>query len=128
VLNEGDVVKVLFIEVPANVSELSLLAEKLPVDSFRVIEPKHIDGSQTVQIFIELAKVIVPSAIAAISTYLVASKNKDSVKMKYDDGNIVVEIYGKLNDKKLQDNQLYKNLLQLIASMLEGERKSEADC
>ena len=118
----------LFIEVPANVSELSLLAEKLPVDSFRVIEPKHIDGSQTVQIFIELAKVIVPSAIAAISTYLVASKNKDSVKMKYDDGNIVVEIYGKLNDKKLQDNQLYKNLLQLIASMLEGERKSEADC
>lgn len=127
-LNEGDVVKVLFIEVPANVSELSLLAEKLPVDSFRVIEPKHIDGSQTVQIFIELAKVIVPSAIAAISTYLVASKNKDSVKMKYDDGNIVVEIYGKLNDKKLQDNQLYKNLLQLIASMLEGERKSEADC
>jgi hypothetical protein len=118
----------LLIEVPVNNCDVNSLTEKLPIDSFSVIEPKHMDGQQIIQVFIDLAQVIVPSAIAAISAYLIASKNKDSIKIKFDDGNIVVEIQGKLNDKRLQGNQLYKKLLQLITAMLEGENGNEADC
>ena len=56
------------------------------------------------------------------------SKNKDAVKIKYDKENFTVEIYGKLNDKKLQDDPLYKKLLLLISSTLEEDSKSETDC
>lgn len=111
-----------------NNKELTDLISALPDDSFAIVEPKHIDGSQTIQVIIELAKVVVPSAISAISAYLVAKKSQPTVKISYkpSDG-LEGEIQAKLNDKKLDDNQLYTTLVSKLLSSSQGEEHESVD-
>ena len=111
-----------------NDKELTDLISALPDDSFAIVEPKHIDGSQTIQVIIELAKVVVPSAISAISAYLVAKKSQPTVKISYkpSDG-LEGEIQAKLNDKKLDDNQLYTTLVSKLLSSSQGEEHESVD-
>jgi|GEM_PF-6742650 len=91
------------------------LSAKLPKESFIIVKPKHFDGSEVIQIFIDIAKVVGPAAVTALSTYLIAAKNSSSVKIKFNVGDkIECEIQGKINDKQLQENELYHELIKVI--------------
>lgn len=102
--------------------EINDLIENLPAESFWIVKPKHIDGSQVMQVFIELSEVVLPSAISAISAYLVATRNNPTITIKFSDKDkLEVKIKGKLNDKKLQGNQLYKYLVKLMKKQAKGK-------
>jgi hypothetical protein len=110
--------EMLLIESNLN-SEISTLIENLPIESFLVVKPKHFDGTQVVQMFIDLAEIVVPSAIAAISTYLVTTRSSPTIKIKFNyENKIEAEIEGKLNDKMLQTNELYKEILELFKNQI----------
>lgn len=115
----------LLIECYSN-DNINDLTQKLPVESFFCVTPKHLDGSLVMQVFIDLAKVTVPPAIAAISSYLVASRNNSTIKIKFNDCNkIEAEIQGKLSDKSLIDSQLYQELVQLLCDQVKREQSHE---
>ena len=61
----------LLIECYSN-DKIDELTQILPTESFFCVSPKHLDGSLVLQVFIDLAEVVVPSAIVALSSYLVA--------------------------------------------------------
>lgn len=91
------------------------LTSALPTESFSIIKPKYLDGSQIVQVIIDLAKVAVPAAIGAISTYLATVRSKPTIKIKFSDKNgLEAEIEGKLTDEALQKSELSQALMQLI--------------
>lgn len=109
-----------------NDNEVSKLTDNLSAGSFLVVKPKHFDGAQTVQVIIDLAKIIVPSAISAICTYLIATRNKPNITIKFNHDNTVeAEIEGKLNDKSLIENELYKYLFELLKSQTKGFGRDE---
>ena len=115
----------LLIEMPLEGNNANLLTDDLPVGSFSVIEPKNFDGTQIIQVFITAA---VPSVVTAICTYLVTrAQDRSSIKIKFTSGLVDAEIQGKLNDKKLQDSELYRILVQLITAKAEGEEDDEPD-
>lgn len=104
-------------------SEICKLTEILPIQSYLIVKPKHFDGTQIVQVFIDLAEIIVPSAIAAISTYLVTTRNDSKFRVKFNyENKIEAELEGKLNDKTLQENEIYKEIIELLKNQIEGEK------
>lgn len=115
--------------IESNVNDdVSKLTENLPIESFLVVNPKHFDGTQVVQVFIDLAEIVIPSAIAAISTYLVTTRNNPTIKMKFNyENKVEAEIEGKLNDKNLQENEIYKEILELLKNQIKEEERNDVD-
>lgn len=108
--------------------DISKLTGNLPIESFLVVNPKHFDGTQMVQVFIELAEIVFPSAIAAISTYLVTTRSNPTIKIKFNyENKIEAEIEGKLNDKNLQENEMYKEILELLKNQIKEEQRNDID-
>ena len=79
--------------------------------------------------FIDLAKIVVPSAITAISTYLVTTRRNTTIKLKFNyENKVEAEIEGKLNDKIIQENEIYKEILELLKNQAkEGGGRNEID-
>lgn len=109
-------------------NEVSKLTENLPTESYVVVKPKHFDGVQMVQVFVDLAEIIIPSAIAAISTYLVATRSNPKIKIKFNyENKVEAEIEGKLNDKNLKENEVYKEILELFKNQLKEGNMNDID-
>lgn len=109
-------------------SEISMLTEKLPVKSYLIVKPKHFDGTQIVQVFIDFAEIVIPSAIAALSTYLVTTRNDSKIRIKFNyENKIEAEIEGKLNDKALQESEVYREIFELLKNHIEGEKSNDTD-
>ena len=102
------------------------LIHNLPEESYFCVKPKHLDGALVMQVFIDLAKVIVPAAIAAISSYMVASRSTPTtIKIKLSENKkLEIEIQGKINDRTLTDSQLFQVLVQLLNDQIKKERSS----
>lgn len=114
--------RIMLIESSLANSSIEDLIEELPKESFRIVRTKGLESSQFVQVLIELSKVAVPSAISAISTYLVTARNNSTIKIQYDDKyKIEAEIQGMLNDKSIQKSQLYRDLVELIEKQIKEE-------
>lgn len=104
------------------------IVRELPEEGIHIIEPKHFDGMQMVQVFIDFAEVVTPPAITAVCTYLVTIKKEPTVIIKADsDNNFEIEIKGRLEDKKIKKNLLYKNLLQLMQLQIKEKRKDDSN-
>lgn len=91
-----------------------------PTIKYSIIEPKNFDGTDIVQLFIEVSKVSIP----AIAAYLVAKRDSNSITVKYTDGKISAEIKTSLGNKKLNQIQLHnylEKLLSTIVSKYEGQ-------
>ncbi|MCI8610912.1 MAG: hypothetical protein HFE66_03185 [Clostridiales bacterium] len=117
----------LLIETNLN-NDVSKLTENLPIKSFLVVKPKHFDGAQAVQVFIDLAEIIIPSAIAAISTYLVTTRSNSGIKLKFNyENKVEAEIEGKLNDKNLKENEIYKEILELLKNQIKEGNSNDND-
>lgn len=109
-------------------NDIENLSTKLPKESFLIVKPKHFDGSEIIQLFIDIAKVVGPPAVSALCTYLITVRNSSSVKIKFNvDNKIEGEIQGRLNDKQLQGNQLYNELIKLIKKNIEEEKNCGDD-
>ena len=75
--------KEMLIEQPLNTRNEKLI-EKLPKDLIYVVKPKYFDGTQIVQVAIDFAEIVTPSAITAVCAYLVAMKKRPDIIIKVD--------------------------------------------
>lgn len=104
------------------------LVKKLPEEGICIIKPKHFDGMQIIQIFIDFAEIVTPAAITSISTYLVAMKTVPKITIKVDsDNRLEVEIKGRLDDKKITENLLYNKIIQLLEAQIEGNKNGKSN-
>lgn len=85
------------------------------------IEPKNFDGSEIVQLFIEVAKISIP----AISAYLVGKRNSNSITVKYTDEKISAEIKSHLSNKKFNQLQLQNYLEEILSTIVSKNEEKE---
>ena len=117
----------MLIEQPLNTRNEKLI-EKLPKDLIYVVKPKYFDGTQIVQVAIDFAEIVTPSAITAVCTYLVAMKKRPDIIIKVDsDNKVEVEIKGFLDDKRITESSLYKKILELLESKIEEKKNDQYD-
>ena len=113
----------MLIELSLRKNEADALIESLPKEPFNTIRLKPFDGTQVVQFIVDVSGTVIPTVIAAICGYVAASKIRPKIKIKISDTTsdrtIELEVEGLLNDKTLNDSQLYSELLRKIKESLE---------
>lgn len=103
------------IEMPLKNNDLSKLIETLPNGSYSVVIPKNFDGAEIIQIFLEVAKITIPALI----TYLVATRTRHTITIKYSDNKVSAELQTTLSNRMLRKNQLYERLEQMFTTIAE---------
>jgi len=103
----------LVLEMPIKDNDFSDLEKALPPDSYKVIIPKYLDGTEVIQFLLDAGKIIIPAAV----TYLVATRKRDTIKVTYSDENIRAEIESTLSNRKLKKSQLFSLLEKLIKTI-----------
>lgn len=114
--------KILAIEVPLRKKYLSEIKKTFDEGSYTLVIPKNFDGSEVIQLFIEITKYVVP----AIITYLIATRKEESLQIKFYDEKLGFEIEAALSNKKLKKMQIYEKLDKLLMLSLDNisEEKS----
>jgi hypothetical protein len=107
------------IQMPLKGNNLSDLTKMLPNDSYSVVIPKNFDGTEVIQLFIDVTQMVVPSVV----TYLIATRKKSSIIVKYNDEKVSAEIQATLNNRMLKKSQLYEYLEQLLKMISEQAKE-----
>ena len=77
------------------------LVSLLPENTYSIIIPKCLDGSEMIQIFLELSKVTIP----ALASYFVGRKSRATIIWKYH-GKVDLEMTAAINNRELSEAEL----------------------
>lgn len=77
------------------------LVRLLPENTYSIMNPKYLDGSEISQIFLELSKVTIP----ALVSYVIGRKNRATIIWKHH-GIVDIEMTATINNREISKMEL----------------------
>lgn len=108
----------LLIEIPNEKKDVGVLIESLHDNEYSIVRPKFIDGTEIIQIFVELTKMTIPPLV----TYFIGRKAKGNLTLKYN-GKVELELTASISKKEVSEHELTTYFLNLVDKIESEDKK-----